>query len=58
MKTLQSKFKTKVGYSDHTKGSHVSIAASTDLIIQKLNDKEKQNIIKESSEEIGLILKN
>ena len=27
MKTLQSKFKTKVGYSDHTKGSHVSIAA-------------------------------
>jgi len=38
--------------------SHVSIAASTDLIIQKLNDKEKQNIIKESSEEIGLILKN
>ena len=38
--------------------SHVSIAASTDLKIQKLNDKEKQNIIKESSEEIGLILKN
>ena len=38
--------------------SLVSIAASTDLIIQKLNDKEKQNIIKESSEEIGLILKN
>ena len=27
MKTLQSKFKTKVGYSDHTKGSHVAIAA-------------------------------
>ena len=27
MKTLQSKFQTKVGYSDHTKGSHVSIAA-------------------------------
>ena len=38
--------------------SLVSIAASTDLIIQKLNDKEKQNIIKESSEEIGLIFKN
>jgi len=27
MKTLESKFKTKVGYSDHTEGSHVSIAA-------------------------------
>ena len=27
MKTLESKFQTKVGYSDHTKGSHVSIAA-------------------------------
>ena len=38
--------------------SQVAIAASTDLLIQKLNDKEKQNIIKESSEEIGLILKN
>ena len=27
MKTLESKFQTKVGYSDHTKGSHVAIAA-------------------------------
>jgi len=27
MKTLESVFQTKVGYSDHTKGSHVSIAA-------------------------------
>jgi N,N'-diacetyllegionaminate synthase len=27
MKTLESEFQTKVGYSDHTKGSHVAIAA-------------------------------
>ncbi len=27
MKTLASKFQTKVGYSDHTKGSHVAVAA-------------------------------
>ncbi|SVB89870.1 uncharacterized protein METZ01_LOCUS242724, partial [marine metagenome] len=27
MKTLESKFQTKVGYSDHTNGSHVAIAA-------------------------------
>ena len=27
IKTLESIFKTKVGYSDHTKGSHVAIAA-------------------------------
>ena len=38
--------------------TQISISASTDLLIKKLSDKDKQNIIKESTEEIGSIIKN
>ncbi|PPR44489.1 MAG: ATP synthase subunit b [Alphaproteobacteria bacterium MarineAlpha5_Bin8] len=38
--------------------TQISISASTDLLIKKLSDKDKQNIVKESTEEIGSIIKN